>query len=191
MLLVGLVLAQHISKRLPGKNSLDFKGRPMFLENTSKLLKLLGRVYVTSDSQVVLNEARKVGAIPIWRGKKLCGECPNIPVYQHALSKMNGVDGIIAVQANSPTVNFNLIAMTKSIMEMGVAEVMTCHTDRSIYGSIWAITKKKLLHYGDYYHPEPDVLVVDTSIDIHDFKDYQEALALVSEIPGSVDILKI
>jgi len=61
-------------------------------------------------------------------------------------------------------------------MEMGTGEAMTCHADYSIYGSVWAMTKERLQNYGDPYKPTPDVLVVDTSTDIHTEEDFKRAI---------------
>jgi CMP-N-acetylneuraminic acid synthetase len=148
----------------------------MFVTNLEKCLKLFDKVYVSSDSHAILADAARLGAEPILRGVELCGDTPNIPVYRHALEQMEQCDGIVAVQANSPTISPVTIERVKKMMEMGFDEVMTCHEDRSIYGSVWALSKKKLLSYGDPYKPKPEAVVVDSSTDIHTLEDYIEAL---------------
>ena len=168
----GLVICKGSSRRLPQKNRLDLKGKPMFLWNVQKLLRIVPRVYVSSDDPWILDEAEWAGAIPIKRPPELCGETPNIPVYQHALGFMNGVDGIIAVQANSPTIDSHLIEIAKELLLAGFKEIMTMHENRSIYGSIWALSKNRLKTYGDPYNPKPDVLLLDTSIDVHTSEDF-------------------
>lgn len=147
----------------------------MFMWNVEKCKRIFSRVYVSSDDPYILEEAEWAGAIPIRRGEELCGDTPNIPVYQHALKYMNGVDGIVAVQANSPNINSKLIEITKELLEKGFKEIMTMHKDRSIYGSIWALERKTLERYGDPYNPKPDVLLLDTSTDIHTSEDFLEA----------------
>ncbi len=148
----------------------------MFLVNTRKCLDIFDRVYVSSDSDEILAQARSLGAIPISRGEDLCGDVPNIPVYKHAIKKMINVDAIVAVQSNSPTIEKNIITMVKKIMELGAGEVMTCAADYSVYGSVWALRADRLMTYGDPYRPKPDILVVDKSIDIHTESDYVDAL---------------
>jgi CMP-N-acetylneuraminic acid synthetase len=174
---VALILAKSKSNRLPQKNTRDFKGQMMFLVNVKKCLRIFNKVYVSSDSDWILDEATKVGAIGIKRGEELCGDTPNIPVYQHALQFMGDIDNIIAVQANSPTVEANIIILIKSLMERGIDEVMTCDLDYNIYGSVWAVNVEKLKVYGDPYKPFPKVLIVDKSIDIHTDVDYRRALS--------------
>ncbi len=147
----------------------------MFVINLRKCLRIFPKVYVSSDSLWILEIAEKEGAIGILRGEELCGDVPNIPVYQHALQFMQ-TEAIVAVQANSPTINQNIIALSKKLVEWGVDEVMTCHRDRAIYGSVWAIRTGKLNNYGDPYKPSPSVLIKDKSIDIHTEGDFDLAL---------------
>lgn len=172
---VALILAKSQSKRLPNKNTLPFNGEPMFLTNVKKCKKVFDRVYVSSDSLDILEQAIQAGAIPIRRPLDLCGDVPNIPVYKHALKEISE-DIVVAVQANSPTIDINLIRLAKKIMEEGKSELITCYPDYKIYGSIWAITKNKIINYKDFYNPKPDVLLVDTSVDIHTEVDYERAL---------------
>lgn len=148
----------------------------MFLWNVEKCLKIFDKVYVSSDDPEILFLAWNAGATCIERGPELGGETPNIPVYQHALKHMEDTDAIVAVQANSPTIDSYLIYKAKTYLMNGVSEIMTCHPDCSIYGSIWALTRDRLLNYGDPYDPQPNVLWVDSSIDIHDEDDLKKAL---------------
>lgn len=174
---MALILAKGQSNRLSNKNKLAFNGEPMFIVNVKKCLELFPRVYVSSDDIEILKAAERVGAIPIRRGEELCGDTPNIPVYKHAMEHMYTADGIVAVQANSPTVDPLVIKTVKILMQEGRDEVMTCHNDRSIYGSVWALSRKRLENYGDPYKPRPQVMVVDPSVDIHTLEDYNRALA--------------
>lgn len=147
----------------------------MFLVNLEKCLKIFDKVYVSSDSHWILDRVAQNGGIGILRDESLCGDVPNIPVYKHALQFMGDVSSIIAVQVNSPTVDINTIALVKHLVTLGVQEVMTCHPDYSIYGSVWGLTVDKLKNYGDPYKSKPDVLVLDRSIDIHTEADYKLA----------------
>lgn len=164
------------STRLPNKNLLPFPEEPMFLMNVRKCLKIFKKVYVSSESLKILNLAESVGAIPILRGEQLCGDCPNIPVYQHAVLNMKTPPrGIVAVQSNSPTIEEDVIRKVVKLAKKH-NEVMTCHKDGSLYGSVWAIKTSVLMNYGDPYKPYPNEVIYDLSIDIHTEKDYQLAL---------------
>jgi len=115
---VALLLVKAESKRLPQKNTRNFHGDPMFLRNVEKCLRIFDKVYVSSDSPWILELAETYGAIPIQRSSVLCGDTPNIPVYQHALQFMN-TEAIVAVQANSPTINQNIIGLAKKLRRVG------------------------------------------------------------------------
>ena len=123
----------------------------------------------------MLLEAVKLGAIGIKRDSYLCGNCPNIPVYQASIKEMFPCNGIVAVQANSPTINPRIIELVKNSMQ-DIDEIMTCHPNYSIYGSVWGISKERLEKYGDPYSPKPQMLIVDDSVDIHTEEDYKKAL---------------
>lgn len=173
MAISALILAKSDSKRLPNKNTLLVHGRPMFVRNLHKCKKIFGKVYVSSDSMDILKIALENGGDPILRGQELCGDVPNIPVYKHALKYIDE-DIVVAVQANSPTIDENLIRMARKIMSLGCNELMTCHPNYSLYGSIWGFTRERIKNYIDPYRPTPEVLIVDNSIDVHTEKDYNE-----------------
>jgi CMP-N-acetylneuraminic acid synthetase len=174
--MVGLILAKSDSSRLKNKNTVDFHGVPMFVVNLRKMLKVFPTVFVSTDSRSIAERAREEGAETIMRSRRLCGDTPNICVYQHAMWDMD--DDFVAVQANSPTIDIQLIKTARELLK-NYDEVMTCHDDYSIYGSIWAITKDKLKGYDNHYDPKPDILIKDPSVDIHTEEDLQRALKAV------------
>lgn len=174
--IVGLILAKKDSKRLHNKNWRDFAGKPMFIWNLEKALQLFSEVYVSSDFDPILKKAESLGAIAIKRPEELCGETPNITVYKHAQHIMKA-DAIVAIQANSPSLDLEIIETVINLMEDGNKEVKTCHSNGDDYGSIWAMTKERLANYPDPYKAKPDVWVKDISVDIHGIKDLQQALS--------------
>lgn len=159
----------------------------MFLWNVEKCLKIFDKVFVSSDSQEILDLASTAGAIPILRGEDLCGEVPDVPVFRHAFKQMWDCDGIVAVHANNPLIDEKLIRQVKGIVELGVPEVMTCFPmeHESLYkkqankinGSIRGIARERLENYPDYYKPDPEVLVVDNSIEIETIDDVDLCLS--------------
>ena len=156
----------------------------MFLWAVEKLQQHLPEVYVSSDDDAILLLAEAVGAKPIRRSSNLGGDVPNITVYQHALGFMDA-DGIVAVQSCSPTVDDKLIKTARDLLLMGYQEVMTSKPIVSsadyhnqfhpIYGSIWALSRERLQNYDSPYHPNPEVLLVDCSTDIHTETDFMKA----------------
>lgn len=158
----------------------------MFIWNLMKCLEIFDEVYVSSDSPAILNMARVHGAKTILRGDDLCGDVPDIPVYRHAVIHMGDLAGIVAVHADTPNTDKNLIVLAKRLIEGGVPEIMTCHPvwhtpqykqqNSRIYGSVRGMSLDRLMTYHDPYRPEPEVLLLDTAIDIEDTDSYQQAL---------------
>ena len=174
---VGLLGAKKHSDRLRNKGWRDFCGKPLFKWNVEKGIQLFNDMYVTSDHDFILEESADLGAIPIKRTDPKMMECSNIEYYRHVFDKMNNPDIIIAIQVNSPTIDIKLIRTVKDMMiKYGLNEIKTCHADYSAYGSIWAISKKRLWDYKDFYKYTPDLYIVDKSIDIHTQKDFDNAL---------------
>src|SRR5450631_92898 len=106
--IVALLGVKRESGRLVNKNWRDFAGKPMFQWNLEKALRLFSEVYVSSDHYFILNRAEELGAIPILRPDTLLGETPNISFYKHAQETM-AADVIVAIQANSPTIDIEVI----------------------------------------------------------------------------------
>lgn len=162
----------------------------MFLWNVEKCLKIFDKVYVSSDSQEILKLASDHGAIPILRGEELCGDVPDIPVFQHAFNNMWDTDAIVAVHANNPTISIEKIEQVKKMLEVGIPEVMTCHPmsdtieyksrNNAVYGSIRGMTKERLNSYTDPFKPQPEALLVDTSIEIETIGDFN--LCLLTQV---------
>lgn len=148
----------------------------MFVENLRKCLRIFPAVYVSSEDKKILKLAEREGAIGILRPEELLGDVPNINVYRHAFDYMPDAYAFVAVQANSPNVSPKVIEWCKKLIERGHEEVITCHEDESIYGSVWAMTKGRLYDYKDFYNPKPDVMIIDDSVDIHNLIDYNLAL---------------
>jgi CMP-N-acetylneuraminic acid synthetase len=163
----------------------------MFLWNLKKCKGLFDKVYVSSESDEVLGLAEEAGAIPIKRPEELCGETPDIPVFQHALENMPDCEGIVAVHADTPLVAPKIISMARNLLNMGVSEVMTTHplttmeyykdSHYKVYGSVRAIEANKLRNYGSPYAPDPDVLLRDGSIEVESEETFKKALWLTSQ----------
>ena len=185
---VALVIAKQNSKRLSNKNWRDFNGKPMFVWNLLKCLALFNKTYVSSDTSLILDIARKHGAIPIHRPAHLCGDTPSITVFQHAIEHMGSPgkpalyneDIIISVQASAPNVEPSLIQKIKELMETGkFQEVMTCkrinEDNLEIHGSVWGLTKKRIENYKNPYEYTAELFLIDNSIDIHNYDDFLKA----------------
>ena len=174
----ALIIARGGSKRLPGKNNLDFAGKPVFAWNIVKAKKFFPKVYFSSDSSEMLAAAKKFGAITIKRPPELAADdVANIPVFLHAFEGMDNPDMLVSLQSNSPTVPEDLIARALAIMEdPGILELTTVDRKLKIHGSIWAIKRERLLNYGDPFIYKAEVFMLDDSVDIHTREDFEQAL---------------
>jgi hypothetical protein len=141
----------------------------MFQWNLEKCLIVFDEVYVSSDSEKILEKAKELGACGIKRPEYLL-EATNIECYKHAQEIMKA-DAFVAVQANSPETGIRLIKWAKDLLILGHEEIKTCHLDRSEYGSIWGMTAERLKSYSDPYHANPSFWINDFSIDIHTIED--------------------
>lgn len=178
MKIVGLMGVKKNSSRLKNKGWRYFFGKPLFVHNLEKGLHLFDEFYVSSDYDAVLKIAEQMGALPIVRNSedKNLIDGPNITYYQHAYQFMGEPDVIVAIQANSPSLEPETIETVIQLMKEGNQEVKTCHGDKSDYGSVWAMTKERLFNYKNPYHAKPDVWIRCDSIDIHTISDLRDAL---------------
>lgn len=183
------MIAKGDSKRLPRKNVLLLNGKPLLQHNLEKMLKHM-TVYVSTEDREIDGLARHLGAKVINRPRELCGDTPDIDVYRHALGFMDGADGFVAVHADTPLVSENTILVAKHLIEIGVPEVMTVkrpfyaeqyhNTFWDIYGSVRAMSEKRLWEYEDPYRPRPEVLLTDPSPEIQTRDDYDYVRCLTS-----------
>lgn len=162
------------------------KGKPMLQWNLEKALSIFDRVYVSTDTIRIAEFAEWLGAKVIMRPYHLGGETPDITVYRHAVEQIRNCAGIVAIHVNNPTIDPGLISLTKDLIERGVPEVMTCYPmtqlkdykkqANHVYGSIRGMTVERLHNYVDPYHPNPEVLITDTSIEIETQADFDLCL---------------
>lgn len=174
----ALIIARGGSKRLPGKNLLEFAGKPIFVWNLEKAKKFFPKVYFSSDSPEMLNIAHTAGVIAIPRPPELAADnVPNIPVFQHAFKFMDNPDLLVSLQSNSPTLPEYQIKKTLEIMAMPeIKELITVDSTLKVHGSIWALKRERLLDYGDPYQYKAEIFMRDDSVDIHTREDFESAL---------------
>lgn len=104
-----MIAARGGSKGIPGKNLIDFCGRPLIswsIEQAGKT-KGISSVWVTSDSEEILSVSQKYGAKVVLRPSELATDTASSEVaWRHALDvieKIEGcVDTVVALQATSP-----------------------------------------------------------------------------------------
>lgn len=106
--ILGLICARGGSTGVPGKNIMDFFGKPMIGWAIEKLKSIaeIDRVVVNTDSEEIAGIARSFGAdTPFLRPAHLAAkDTPMLPVIRHSLGELKeeNYDCLILAQANSP-----------------------------------------------------------------------------------------
>jgi CMP-N-acetylneuraminic acid synthetase len=181
---VGFMIAKGASRRLKGKNSLLFCGRPLFEWNLEKLLKLGIPVHFDSDDEALLERARTMGAFVRNRPEELCGhDVPSVPILQDMLKGLSEKPkAILNLQANSPNCSQIVLEQCLAVARhVPFSELLTVYSDRRNNGSVWGFSFDRLMNYGDPYVHLLDVLIVDDSIDIHTIDDFKRAQQLFNK----------
>jgi len=106
---IAIILARDGSKGIPNKNIVNFCGKPLLAWSIEQAKKTNGisSVWVSSDSDKILEIARQNGAKIIHRPKSLSTSTSSATSgYLHAIDhiekKGHRVDLVIAIQATSP-----------------------------------------------------------------------------------------
>ena len=100
-----IILARGGSKGLPNKNILDIAGKPLIAWSIEQSLdsELVSNVYVSSDSDDILDVASKYGAIPIKRPDDLSTDVSSSEsALKHALTIMDETKLVVFLQPTSP-----------------------------------------------------------------------------------------
>jgi len=85
---IAVIPARQGSKRIPGKNTREFCGRPIILYSIETAIqsRLFDEVVVSSDSEEILKLASNHGASVVKRPAELSGDhTPILPVVRHAI----------------------------------------------------------------------------------------------------------
>ena len=107
----AVILARGGAKGIPKKNIIDFCGKPLIAWTIIQCLasKQVSNVWVSSDSDEILDISKKFGANIIKRPDKISGDNePSESAWMHAINhieskiKYDNIDYIVAPQVTSP-----------------------------------------------------------------------------------------
>lgn len=114
--IVAIIPARGGSKRLLNKNIYPLNGKPLiaYTIEACQKSKFINSVYVSSDSDAILETGSKYGAIPLKRDLALADDTtPKVIAMRHAVEQLRakGVnpDVIIIPQANSPQITAGIM----------------------------------------------------------------------------------
>ena len=103
---IAVILARGGSKGIPNKNIKIFNGLPLVAWSViqAKISKKISRIYLSSDSNKILNIGKKYGAVPIKRPKRISGDkSRSESAILHLLNKINYVpDGVVMLEPTAP-----------------------------------------------------------------------------------------
>lgn len=179
-----LTLAKSESKRLKNKNMKLFKGKPLLYWTIKKALKITKNYYVNSDSDEILNFAKKNGAKIIKRNNQLLDhETPSRIIMLDSFKNFKKkTDAVIHIQANSPNLELKKLKKVYQILKYtDVDDIFSLTSNYKINGSFWGVTKKKLKKYNlnkkihDHKALENECWFIDDTIDIHYLNEFKIA----------------
>jgi pseudaminic acid cytidylyltransferase len=105
MRLLGLIAGRGGSKRLPRKNVLPFRGRPMieWTVQAANKAALFARIVVSTDDDEIAAAGAAAGAEVLRRPSELGGDEVRLTtVTQHAIEQLSGFDAFCLMLPNCP-----------------------------------------------------------------------------------------
>lgn len=133
---VALIPARGGSKRLPGKNILDFFGKPMIAYTIEAAIEteLFDNVVCSSDDEEILSVAAEYGAVPARRRDDLAtDDVPTAPVVLDFLDQEEkagrSYDIISVLYATAPLRTAEDIRATVGLLEPGICDFAMAVTD--------------------------------------------------------------
>jgi CMP-N-acetylneuraminic acid synthetase len=138
-----IIPAKAVSKRLPGKNLKNLRGKPMlsYAIETAKSAKGVARVIVSTESEEIKKIAEQYGAeVPFIRPIELTAdEITTLQVMQHALSWLKEneryePDYVMVLYPTSPLLKRERVEQAIAIaLEKGADSVISGHYDKGHY----------------------------------------------------------
>lgn len=129
-MILGIIPARKNSKRLKGKNTLDLCGKPLakWIMESSLKSKLLDKIVVSSDDDVVLSIANELNIFSIKRPRKLAlDDSPPHEYIYHTIEtlKLNieQISCVVILQPTSPlTTHFDIDETIKLLLDDSKAD---------------------------------------------------------------------
>jgi|ETNvirnome_2_130_1030620.scaffolds.fasta_scaffold00727_3 N-acylneuraminate cytidylyltransferase len=186
-MITAVILARKGSKRLPGKNTMDFGGRPMVAWSIIEALKssYVDEVLVSSDDDEVIDIAIDHGVIPIRRPGHLAqDDTPTYPALLHAIEYSDIVDDlthVVLLQPTSPLrIAVDIDNCITTCLETGVPAVQSAELGGAVATGAVYVGEVEWLKGGGSWD-DPDVPLVpwmpaERSVDIDTRLDFETAL---------------
>ena len=137
----AVILARGGSKGIPLKNIVDFCGKPLLAWTLEQCLAAKGvdSIWVSSDSDEILNVARNYGAYTIHRPAELSGDAASSEAgWLHAIEvvedEMSSFDLVLAPQVTSPLRESGDIERGLAVFDTGEYDsLFSCSVAEDLY----------------------------------------------------------
>ncbi len=108
--IIAVIPARGGSKRIPGKNIINFCGKPLLAWSIEqvKASSKISSLYVSTDNEEIVSVAKQYGAKVINRPKEIAGdEATSEEALKHAINEIrkensSKIDYVVCLQATSP-----------------------------------------------------------------------------------------
>ena len=153
-----IVIARGGSKGIPGKNIIDFCGQPLisWTINQAKKTKLISEVWVSSDSEKILDISGRYGAKTILRPKEFSTDTSSSEdAWTHALQHISKkiykpIDFVVVPQVTSPIRNsYDFDRAILQIQEENSDSLLSVNKIEDRF--IWSKDKSNLGRSVNYY----------------------------------------
>jgi CMP-N-acetylneuraminic acid synthetase len=134
---LAIIPARGGSKRLPNKNILNLNGKPLIVWSieAAKKSKYIDDIVVTSDSDKILEIAKKNNIIALKRPEKLATDCATtVDVIRNVIENMNEkYEYLVLLQPTSPLRNEKHIDEAIELLETKKADaiISVCEMEHS------------------------------------------------------------
>jgi CMP-N,N'-diacetyllegionaminic acid synthase len=149
--IVAIIPARGGSKGIPKKNLIDFCGKPLVSWTIEQSLdvKTISTVWVSSDSQQILDVGKRLGANTILRPKSLSSDSATTEsAWDHALNiiqeKTGIVDMVVGLQPTSPVRESKDIEKAIKIFKKSKCDSLFSAAEIDDF-YIWQKKRKKLI----------------------------------------------
>lgn len=133
---LAIIPARGGSKRLPRKNVLNFKGKPLIAWSIEAGLnsQYIDKVVITSDDNEIIDISQKFGAETIKRPDEFASDtATTYDAIKHTIDNLEKYDYVVLLQPTSPLRNENHINEAIELLEVKNADavVSVCEMDHS------------------------------------------------------------
>jgi CMP-N-acetylneuraminic acid synthetase len=184
MHIVGSIIARLGSKRLPYKNLLPFKGKPLIIHGIEILMQStrVNTIVVSTESALIAAQVAHIPGVHLLkRPDELAGDkVPSIPVFQHICTHF---PCDLHVNFN---INFPLCepAVIDRAIEVALSDPKG--ESLSVPFAVWAQTRACLFNYGDFWNITAPQFEDERAgmIDVHTEEDLLEVHRIANALPN-------